>query len=404
MGDLGTPSPWPSAALLAPCLELPRRHQQRNDADEPESGAESHQVGEQHRGEEARGKDRREVEEPPAHAPVLEEELGGDDEGKRDRQTHGPHQGDGSPTENDDDDGFEEGEEIEDDEHPAEDSSAHQSFEDWVDQTRERLGPDFGAMAPNLECASWEALEHLQALLTPVLSRTGPRSFRYNAFLGDYRRTPFGYHLDPHQECVFQFVLHGTRTGRFWDGLILGDEDAAWIEDPNHRTKAPRRPDLEVELSPGDVVFWPGTHLHGFDTQGPSLALSLVIDRTSPQPRDQVVSSLQLATLGGQAALPPVDEAARLDPSAPLRRRPDARLRFECHDDDLVVCVCGRTFVWPDRASQGDAMDLLRALQHTDGAIPDDLTRTFSSKALERDDILGLLSTLGELGYFAATR
>lgn len=282
-------------------------------------------------------------------------------------------------------------------------SSAHQSFEDWVDQTRERLGPDFGAMAPNLECASWQALEHLQALLTPVLSRTGPRSFRYNAFLGDYRRTPFGYHLDPHQECVFQFVLHGTRTGRFWEGLILGEEDAAWIEDPNHRTKAPRRPDLEVELSPGDVVFWPGTHLHGFDTQGPSLALSLVIDRTSPQPRDQVVSSLQLATLGGQAALPPVDEGTNLDPTAPLRRRPHARLQFECHDDDLVVGVCGRTFVWPDRASQSDAMDLLRALQHTDGAIPDDLTRTFSSKALERDDILGLLSTLGELGYFAAT-
>jgi len=282
-------------------------------------------------------------------------------------------------------------------------TAEHASFEDWVRSTRHALEGPFGVMAPGLECASWAALERLQALLAPTLRRTGPRSYRLNAFLGDYRRTPFGYHLDPHQECVFQFQLHGTRRGRFWEGLILGDDDAGWIDDPNHRMEPGRRPDLEVDLDPGDIVFWPSTHVHGFDVEGPSMGLSLVIDRTSPRARADVIAALEVATLTGRAALPMVDEGIDLDPDAPLHRRPQARLRFECHDDDLIVAVCGRHFVWPDRTSLVAAIDILDSLQSMEPTSPDDLSKRFGGSGLDRDDIHGLLATLAELGFFAVS-
>lgn len=279
-------------------------------------------------------------------------------------------------------------------------TDAHPSFEAWVEAMRPELGDDFGVMAPHLECASWGALDRLQALLAPTLSRTGPRSYRYNAFFGDYRRTPFGFHLDPHQECVFQFVLEGKRRGSFWEGLTLNAEDAAWIEDPNGRVSPARRAELTVDVEPGDIVFWPGTHVHGFEADAPSMGLSLVIDRTAPRLRPDVVAGLEVATLGGRTGLPMVDDSLEVSPTETLTRRPHARLAFECHDDDLIVGVCGRTFDWPDRGSQPAAARLLAALQSCDTASADALSREFGDKHLAREDIAGVLSMLAGLGFF----
>lgn len=279
-------------------------------------------------------------------------------------------------------------------------NETHDSFESWVNATADAIGEPFGVMAPGLECASWDALEKLQSLLAPTLRRTGPRSYRFNAFLGDYRRTPFGYHLDPHQECVFQFILHGQRRGRFWEGLILGDDDAAWVDDPNHAVEPSRRPDLDVELGPGDLVFWPGTHVHGFDAAAPTMALSLVIDRTSPRAREDVIAGLEVATALGRTALPRVLDDLEFDPDTVLTRRASASLRFECHDDDLIVGVCGRTFVWPDNASQSAAADLLAALPTLDPCTANDVSKRFHGKGLDRDDVHGLLATLVELGFY----
>lgn len=279
-------------------------------------------------------------------------------------------------------------------------TEVHPSFEAWAEATSTALGEPFGVMAPGLECASWDAVDTLQTLLAPTLQRTGPRSYRFNAFLGDYRRTPFGYHLDPHQECVFQFVLHGQRRGRFWEGLILGDDDAVWVDDPNHRVEPSRSPDLDVELNPGDLVFWPSTHVHGFDADAPSMALSLVVDRTSPRAREDVIAGLEVATALGRTALPRVLDDLELDPDALLTRRASARLCFECHDDDLIVGVCGRTFIWPDHASQAAAAELLAALQTLDPCTANDVSRRFHGNNLDRDDIHGLLVTLAELGFY----
>ncbi|MEX1364726.1 MAG: cupin domain-containing protein [Nannocystaceae bacterium] len=273
------------------------------------------------------------------------------------------------------------------------------SCEQWVARARAALGGDFGLQAPGLECASWEALDRLQALLAPVLAVTGPRTYRFNAFAGDYRRTPFGFHIDPHQEAVFQVVLTGRRRGYFWEGLTLHDEDAAWIEDSNGLVPPGREPESVIELEPGDVVFWPGTHVHGFETDGPSLALSIVVDRASPRSRPEVVAGLEHATMGGRTALPPVQEHPPLTLDDLIERRSAFALRYERFDDSLLVGVCGRTIEWPDRNSVPAAMRLFDRLggrvRHSVRA----LVGACTDETLTDDEILEVLTTLTRFGH-----
>jgi hypothetical protein len=280
-------------------------------------------------------------------------------------------------------------------------TAAHASFEAWVAETREVLG-DFGLQAPGLECASFDAFDRLQAVLAPVLRLTGPRTYRLNAFAGDYRRTPFGFHVDPHQEGVFQVVLAGHRTASFWEGLVLGDDDATWVEDANGRATPRRPPDHTFELAPGDVVFWPGTHVHGMEAAGPSMALSIVVDRASPRERADVVVALEVATMGGRAARPDVDPHAEVDPGATLTRRSAFAIAYERHDDDLVVGVCGRVFDWPHRSSIPAAMRLFDHLNAVDTATVKAVVAACADETLGADDVRETLAMLVGMGFLRA--
>lgn len=273
-----------------------------------------------------------------------------------------------------------------------------ETFSEWVERVRGVLGR-FGMMAPGLECASFDALHRLQTLLHPILQTTGPRTYRFNAFLGDYARTPFGYHVDPHQELVFQYVVTGTRVARFWDGLSLRDEDAAWLESP---TATPRRPpQVELSLSPGDLVFWPGTAVHGMESDGPSMGLSMVVDRASPRTRAAVIESLECATAGGRPALPAMDEDASIELTDVLQRRSPYPIRYERFDDALIVGVCGRTFDWPDPRSAVDAMALLDALESPPPISVAQLVEQAATDALPPALIAETLAMLVALGYLA---
>jgi hypothetical protein len=275
-----------------------------------------------------------------------------------------------------------------------------QDFDEWIRATHEQLGVEFGMQAPGIECASWEALGRLQALLGPVLAETGPRTYRYNAFLGDYRATPFGYHVDPHQEAVFQVVLSGRRVARFWDGLRLRAEDAAWVEDSNGLEPPPRPPQVELELEPGDVVFWPGTHVHGFEPEGPSMALSMVIDRQSPRTRAELIRELEVATAGGLPSLPLVDEQAFVTPDDTLVRRSRFPLRWARHEDALLVAACGRHFQWPSLGSIPQATRLFAALEASERVVVAELIERFADEILLPEDIGEALMLLAAWGFF----
>jgi len=283
-------------------------------------------------------------------------------------------------------------------------SGDHPNFETWVADTRAALGGHFGMQAPGLESASFDALARLQTLVAPVLSRTGPRTYRFNAFLGDYPQTPFGFHVDPHQEGVFQYQLVGRRRGSFWDALGLSERDTAWLEDSNGLTPPPREPDVCLDLEPGDLVFWPGTHVHGFEAESPSMALSIVVERASPMTRAEVVKALEVRSMGGYASRPPVDENAYLEPGAALRRRGVFPLAFGRHDDTLVIAVCGRSFEWPEKHSIGAAIRLLEALDElplgTEGPSAEAWIERFADPTLPDGDISELLALLLAWGFF----
>lgn len=279
-------------------------------------------------------------------------------------------------------------------------ADTHDTLEGWIEDARARLGGEFCMQAPGLECASWDALERLQTLLQPVLALTGPRTYRFNAFVGDYRRTPFGFHLDPHQEAVFQYVLTGRRRGLFWEGLTLCDDDASWVEDTNGLVVAQREPELVIELEPGDLVFWPGTHLHGFEAEGPSMALSMVIDRISPRCREDVVAGLQFATMGGKAALPLLEERPLLTEDDVIECRGPFWLAYERCDDALIVGVCGRTFDWPDPGSIAPAIRLLDLIRARRGErLPlRALIEACANEVLSSQDICEVTTMLANLG------
>lgn len=278
-------------------------------------------------------------------------------------------------------------------------SAEHHNFTDWVHATHEALGGEFGMQAPGLECASFDALERLQTLLGPVLALTGPRSYRYNAFVGDYPMTPFGFHIDPHQEAVFQYVIHGHRSAMFWEGLTLQDADASWVEDANGLTTPRREPELRLELEPGDIVFWPGTHVHGFAPVGPSMALSMVIDRASPRSRAEVVAALEVQSMAGKAALPlPNEHHAFVSRDATLHRRVGAGIVYERWEDQLIIGVCGRSFEWPDRSSIPAAVALLDRLNTHSQVSVAEVLATCTDQTLVEPDVLEVLTMLVSLG------
>ncbi len=271
----------------------------------------------------------------------------------------------------------------------------HEHFSDWITATRSALGSEFGMQAPGIECASFDALDRLQTLLGPTLALTGPRTYRYNAFVGDYRKTPFGFHVDPHQEAVFQYVVEGRRSAAFWEGLTLQDRDAAWVEDANGLIAPRIEPESRFDLEPGDLVFWPGTHVHGFAPEGGSMALSMVIDRASPRSRAEVVASVEVRSMGGAAALPGVDQLARVMKGTSLSRRSRFPIAFERWEDALLVGVRGRAFEWPDRSTMGSAERLFDYLNQRDRVVVDEVLE-FSA---DQDDVLGVLSMLVDLGF-----
>lgn len=280
-------------------------------------------------------------------------------------------------------------------------TAEHRDFQSWVDQTKSALDGPFGMQAPGLECASWDAFDRLQTLLGPTLELTGPRSYRINAFLGDYRRTPFGFHIDPHHEGVFQYVVHGARKAFFWEGLLLQEHDAAWVGCPS--TKPFKSPEVSFELVPGDIVFWPGTHVHGFEASGPSMALSLVIDKTSPRLRPEVVSELEVRTACGAAALPAIAPVVEFGLDDRLCRRSRTPIAYERHDDDLIIGVCGRTVDWPDRASATSVVALLEDLNQrlsVGESMPAGvLCEAHASPCFSTEDMLETFAMLASFGF-----
>jgi hypothetical protein len=105
----------------------------------------------------------------------------------------------------------------------------------------------------------------LQTLVRGLFSFTGiPNRFaEVGLYLGNYRKTPFGVHVDP---CgVFSIPVVGRKTFRLWD--------------PNFVEKNPelkeafsydefKKKSIVLEAGVGDITYWPSSHWHIAESDG----------------------------------------------------------------------------------------------------------------------------------------
>jgi ribosomal protein L16 Arg81 hydroxylase len=145
-------------------------------------------------------------------------------------------------------------------------------------------GEEFGFQLPNLEGANEDAFLRFREMAQVFTERIGSRVMRFNSFYGDYRRTPFGIHADPHHSYAFQYIVHGTKTLRVWDTAALRDalgelELVKLFGDPNNYEGD--LPDGQTFVAePGDVLFWPGKYAHCLESTGPNLGLGFIVEST----------------------------------------------------------------------------------------------------------------------------
>ncbi|XGC81907.1 JmjC domain-containing protein [Bdellovibrio bacteriovorus] len=82
-------------------------------------------------------------------------------------------------------------------------------------------------------------------------------------YLGNYRKTPFGVHVD---SCgVFSFPVAGTKTFRLWTPEFAEkhpDLDRAFKYDKY------KKDSLVLEARPGDMTYWPSTAWHIAESDG----------------------------------------------------------------------------------------------------------------------------------------
>jgi Cupin superfamily protein len=77
-------------------------------------------------------------------------------------------------------------------------------------------------------------------------------------FMGRYRRTPFGVHLD--NQSALTFPIHGTKRFRTWPDSYVrndppGDDNTGWAQ--KHRGSS-----LVLEARPGGLMYWPSREWH----------------------------------------------------------------------------------------------------------------------------------------------
>jgi len=82
-------------------------------------------------------------------------------------------------------------------------------------------------------------------------------------YLGNYRKTPFGVHVDG---CgVFSFPVVGTKRFRLWDPRIVKKHPD--LEESHHYAPYKKQSQL-LQANPGDMTYWPSSYWHIAESNG----------------------------------------------------------------------------------------------------------------------------------------
>jgi hypothetical protein len=299
---------------------------------------------------------------------------------------------------------------------------------------------------PYLHNVSWEVYRRFLEVIGPMLAEVGLRAARFTCFFGNYRRTPFGAHIDHHHLHVFQYVVHGDRRLHVWDAKQLlselgEDRFLDVIEDPLSHAGA--LPAVEpIEARPGDLLYWPGDRMHMVEANEPSLGVSIVFEcepwrlenvlrrklsklLNRPRAREltQRRTPLQIATaqlarvvrdLAGDAAagrlllhilgdqtgrlfdaVPALRESAPVAPTDALASRlhPQFPIRWIVHRSRVLFAANGHAASWDDEAGRRGVVRLLSFLNEAASfRVADLIASRRTVGGLSPEDVCTLLS------------
>jgi hypothetical protein len=242
----------------------------------------------------------------------------------------------------------------------------------------------------------WERILDSLQVLTDMVGISRSR-MDTQVFLGTYKITPFGVHVDP--TSAFHFPVIGRKIMRFWEGSFAAKTPAL---QRTHNYERFLADSVLINASPGEVIYWPSDHWHVGESDGEfsvtwglgywvadnirSLAIEeamKVLEETKPKPRiippqrlayaaeivspiNDVIRDLMRAvstdrfrqlmiqswlehcSAYGFLRVPPLLDELKIDARVPIQKKPMFRILDSPVEKGLIcVASAGRSCVVP---------------------------------------------------------
>lgn len=156
----------------------------------------------------------------------------------------------------------------------------------------EKYFPDYCLVCDELLQASRENWEKLQQFTSKLFSYVGfPNRFvEMGLYLGNYRKTPFGVHVDG---CgVFSFPVVGHKTFRLWKPSFAKQNPSLDRALNYGRFK---KSSTTMKASQGDMTYWPSSAWHIAESDGSfnaTWSLGVWVDRSHSDTIEQAMKPL----------------------------------------------------------------------------------------------------------------
>jgi hypothetical protein len=162
----------------------------------------------------------------------------------------------------------------------------------------EEIFEDYCLVCDELLQVSQKNSKKLQDFADHLFAHVGfPYRFsEIGLYLGNYRQTPFGVHVDG---CgVFSFPVVGKKTFRLWSPEFA--KKNPWL-DRAHEYKKFKKDSKTMIATPGDMTYWPSSAWHIAESDGSfnaTWSLGVWVDRTFHKSLEDAINPLIKSKLG----------------------------------------------------------------------------------------------------------
>ncbi len=163
---------------------------------------------------------------------------------------------------------------------------------------------DYCLVCDELLQASLHIWQPLQEFTSHLFSYVGfpNRFFEIGLYIGNYRQTPFGVHVDG---CgVFSFPVVGHKTFRLWEPSYVKNNPGL---NSTHSYEKYKKRSRTLTASVGDMTYWPSAAWHIAESDGSFSAtwsLGVWVDKTHQELIEESLGPLLKLKLGSSATEP----------------------------------------------------------------------------------------------------